>query len=530
MTRLPSRAAAAIALAAAACLSLSVASRAEPVPASDLAPGQTPGIPVPPARIDAAVDRLDGLAEEILARSGIPGLAVAVVRDGQTVYAKGFGLRETGKPGQVDADTVFQLASLSKPVGATVVATQVGAGRIAWETPVVAHLPWFALSDPWVTDHVTVGDLYAHRSGLPDHAGDDLEDLGFDRRTVLERLRLLPLAPFRASYAYTNFGLTAAASAVAAAAGADWAALSEEAVYRPLGMSRTSSRFSDFAARENRAIGHVRQGDGFAALLTRQPDAQSPAGGVSSSAADMGRWMAMVLQDGSVDGAEVVPAKPLLAAVTPKAISKQADSDDVRPSLYGYGFGVGVEPSGRVVLSHSGAFAMGASTALLLIPSLDLGIVVLTNALPTGAAEALSQEFADLAQYGGITRDWYAGYARVMAPLSAPAGSLAGASAPAEPAPALDPADYAGAYENPYFGPLEIDVRDGALVMSVGPIPMRFPLRHWDGNRFVFVPAGENAPAGSLSAVDFAQDDAGRIAAVTVEVFDRAGQGRFVRP
>ena len=108
---------------------------------------------------------------------------------------------------------------------------------------------------------MTIGDLYSHRSGLPDHAGDELEDLGYDRRQVLERLKYLPLAPFRITYAYTNFGLTAAAEAVAAAAGKSWEDLSDEVLYRPLGMTSTSSRFADFMARPDHAVGHVKVGD-----------------------------------------------------------------------------------------------------------------------------------------------------------------------------------------------------------------------------------------------------------------------------
>ena len=121
---------------------------------------------------------------------------------------------------------MFQLASLSKPLGATVVAHQVGENAIGWDTPIVSKLPWFALSDPAVTQMVSVGDMFSHRSGLPDHAGDMLEDLGYDRRYVLERLRQLPLDPFRISYAYTNFGLTAGAEAVAVGAGKSWEDLS----------------------------------------------------------------------------------------------------------------------------------------------------------------------------------------------------------------------------------------------------------------------------------------------------------------
>lgn len=153
-----------------------------------------------------------------MARTGVPGVAVAVVHKDEVVRLDDFGKRHVGQEAEVGPDTVFQLASLSKPLASTVVAGAVGDKTVAWDDPVAEHLPDFALKDPWVTEHVTVADLFAHRSGLPDHTGDLLEDLGYDRKYVLERLRLKPLTPFRASYAYTNFGVTTAGEAVADAA------------------------------------------------------------------------------------------------------------------------------------------------------------------------------------------------------------------------------------------------------------------------------------------------------------------------
>jgi CubicO group peptidase (beta-lactamase class C family) len=134
--------------------------------------------PPPAAQIDHAIAQLDKLAADLMASSGVPGMAVAVVRGTQTVYAKGFGIRETGAGLPVDADTVFQLASLSKPIGASVIAQQIGTGAIGWDTKVRTHLPWFALANVDTSAALTIGDLYAHRSGLPDHAGDELEDIG----------------------------------------------------------------------------------------------------------------------------------------------------------------------------------------------------------------------------------------------------------------------------------------------------------------------------------------------------------------
>ena len=507
------------------------ASAMSPAPLVDptLSPSETAGVPVPPGQIDHAIAQLDSLAASLRAKTGIPGLAIAVVRDGTTVYAKGFGVRKVGETDPVDRHTVFQLASVSKSLSATVVARQIGRGGIAWNTPLIKHLPWFALSDEWVTRHVTIADMFSHRSGLPDHAGDDLEDLGYDRQAVLERLRWLPLGAFRADYAYTNFGLTAAAEATAAAAGTDWATLSEDAVYRPIGMSSTSARFSDFMSRPNRAAGHVRSGDHWVAKYQRQPDAQSPAGGVSSSVDDMARWIAMVLQGGRYGTEPIVAPEALLPALTAQVISDHSGTPAARPGLYGYGFGVGLQPSGRMTISHSGAFGLGAATTYMLVPSLALGIIVLSNGFPVGAVEALSASFADLVQFGVVTRDWLTAYGERMAKLTAPFGSLVGKTPPATSPPA-DLQSYAGVYENNYFGPATVLHSNSGLHLAIGPGDAQFWLRHWDGSVFVYTPTGENAPDGSLSKVTFTIGRSGRASELAIEFYADSGRAVFKRP
>ena len=268
---------------------LAIAFVAAPARTEELLPPQVSAVPIPDGQVAAAVARLDAVVQEAQKRTGVPGVAVAVVHDGELVYVSGFGVREIGKPELVDSDTAFQLASVSKSVGATVVATQVSAGKVSWNSRVAELLPWFKLKDPAATAMLTVGDLYSHRSGLPEHAGDHLEDLGYDQRAILERLRYAPLKRFRDNYDYTNFGLTAAALAVAAAVGTDWNTLSDQAIYHPLGITRTSSRFSDYIAHDNCAVPHVKVRDVWEARYQRRPDAQTPAGGVSSTANDMAR-------------------------------------------------------------------------------------------------------------------------------------------------------------------------------------------------------------------------------------------------
>src|SRR5208282_643540 len=143
----------------------------------------------------------------------------------EVIYLKGFGVREVDAPAAVGPDTIFQLASVSKPIAATVVAALVGDGVIGWDDPIVRHDPGFEMYDPWVTRQVTLRDMFAHRSGLPDHAGDLLEDMGWDRDAILYRLRYQkPGSSFRSHYAYTNFGFTEAAVAAAKASGQSWEA------------------------------------------------------------------------------------------------------------------------------------------------------------------------------------------------------------------------------------------------------------------------------------------------------------------
>lgn len=501
------------------------APQSPPTSTSVESPNQVAGVTIPDGQVGQAVDRLDELAQSLLATSRVPGLAVAVVHDGKVVYRKGFGVRAVGSDAKVGPETVFQLASVSKSLAATVVARQVATGAVQWDTPVRTLLPSFALNDPYVTDKVTVGDLFAHRSGLPDHAGDLLEDLGYDRDQVLERLRELPLGAFRDSYAYTNFGLTAAAVAVATAAGTDWETLSDKEIYQPLGMTSTSSRYSDFRARTDRADGHVLvDGSYRVADPPRDPDAQSPAGGASSSVDDLTKWMTMVLADGAFEGRPFLAPDALQPALSPQAVSSPPTTLDARAGFYGYGFNIGISPAGRVVLGHSGAFDLGAATAFTMIPSVNVGIVTLTNAAPIGLPETLNAEFADLVQFGTVREDWRTLYREAFAPFSAPSGSLAGATPPARPAPAQPLPSYAGRYDNDYYGPATVAVEGDDLVLTLGPKNMRFPLRHWDGDTFVFTPTGENAAAGSVSRATFAGNT------LTLEYFDANGLGVFTRP
>src|SRR5260370_5832219 len=207
------------------------------------------------AQVDNGIREVEKLAQKEIQENALPGLAIAVVFQDKVVYAKGFGVRDVHTKAPVDADTVFQLASLSKSIGSTVVAELVGEGRITWDSKLSILDPTFAMFDPWVTREITTRDMFAHRSGLPEHAGDLLEDLGFTRTQILHRLRYQhPSSSFRSHYAYTNFGLTEGGIAAAKAYGLEWEEAAKQKLYNPLAMASTSSRYADFVARPNKAL------------------------------------------------------------------------------------------------------------------------------------------------------------------------------------------------------------------------------------------------------------------------------------
>lgn len=481
--------------------------------------------------VQAALPKLAKLAQTHLQKSGVPGMAIAVVHQDQVVYLQGFGRRQIGKSEPVDPDTVFQLASLSKPIATTIIASVVGEGWVNWDDPVNKYVPSFQMQSPYVTQEVTLRDLLSHRSGLPEHAGDDLEDLGFDRAIVLNRLRYFPTENnFRAQYAYTNFGFTAAAVAAAAAVSKPWEVLAAEKLYQPLGMINTSSRFVDFQTAQNRAAGHVLINGKWVNKYQRQPDAQSPAGGVSSTVRDLAQWLRLQLGNGTVDGRQIISANALAETHRPQMISESpVNAATDRASLYGLGWNVGYSDEGLVRLNHSGAFNLGAATTVYLLPQEELGIVILTNASPIGLPETIAASFMDLVQHGKVQRNYAQLFQSAFAAISQPNyGTMVDyTQPPTNRLPSLPLSAYAGIYRNHYFGEIVILARAGKLMLLQGPDKQAYALQHYNRDVFTYQPKGENA--AGLSAVTFTVGATGAGTHVMIENLNTLQQGTFQR-
>jgi len=481
------------------------------------------------SRVKLAVEKLDQLAQKEVGEHAVVGMAVAVVYNDKVILARGYGPREIGREAQIDTDTVFQLASVSKPIGATVVAALVGEGKISWDSKISDLDPGFQMYEDYVTREITIRDLYAHRSGLPEHAGDLLEDMGYDRAQVLYRLRFQkPASSFRSKYAYTNFGLTEGAVAAAKANGLSWEDASDAMLYKPLGMKSTSSRYCDYINRSNKAPAHVLDRGEWLQKYNREPDAQSPAGGVSTSVNDIAQWMRLRLANGKFDGKQVISEKPLLETQQPQMLVRFSPLSGL-PAFYGLGMNIGYDEQGRLRLGHSGGFCMGNATSIALVPAEHIGVAVLTNSYPVGVAEALTASFTDYALYGKLTQDWQALFKKIFAdPETLGLNTSANyAKGPNPPSPALINTAYLGNYNNDLYGEVAVSLKGGRLLLEEGPKLMSFPLQHYNHDTFTYLPPGENSPG--RSGVTFSIGADGKAVSVCIENLNQQGQGVFQR-
>ncbi len=479
-------------------------------------------------KVAAALPKLEALARQIVEKKLMPGLSIAVVHRDEVVYLHGFGVRQVGKPDAVDADTVFQLASLSKPLSSTVVSALVSDGKVSWDSRIRDIDPGFTLQDELAAASVTVGDLFAHRSGLPGHVGDDIEELGFSQGEILHRLRLAkPAYGFRNGYSYSNFGLTEGAVAAARHAGLGWDEASEEKLYKPLGMNSTSSRYRDFESRPNRAALHVPVDGAWASFTRRNADAQAPAGGASSNARDIAQWLRLLLANGQHEGRQLIDKAALQRAHVP-AIVRGIDPATGAASLYGYGWAISYREHG-VELNHAGAFSAGARTLAHLIPGEQLAIAVLANAFPSGVPEGIAATFFDLVFKGEPTRDYVAAANQAFDAMAKEMmkPSLAYATFPASRAAALPIAAYLGTYGNDYVGEARVVDSGGSLFLQLGPAGKRFPLTPFNRDVFVYSPVQE-APKARLG-VSFLVGPDGKASEVTIEDLNEYGLGVLKR-
>ncbi len=443
----------------------------------------------PPGDLDAFVART-------LRTFQVPGVAVTIVKDGQVVLARGYGVRRVGDTTRVDAQTRFGIASNTKAFTATALALLVEAGTLEWDAPVVRYLPWFALADPYVTAQLTVRDLLVHRSGLGLGAGDLLwwPASTYDRREIARRLRFVPLATsFRSAYAYDNVLYGVAGELIEAVSGTRWEQFVQTRILDRLGMEQTTLLHSAAGDAGNVAATHAVV-DGVVRLTPPMlSDNTNPAGGINTGAADIARWLLVQLDSGRLrDGSRLFAARTareLWSIVTPMHVgTPPPELAPARAQFRGYGLGFEIRDyRSQKVVTHTGGLP-GYVSRVTLVPDLKLGIAVLTNAEAGEAFDAITYRVLDH-YLGAPAHDWIAGYAvlrqRADSMVRAEEARAVAARDPTS-RPSLPLARYAGTYADAWYGEVTITQNGDRLVIRMVPTPeLVGDLEHWQHDTFV---------------------------------------------
>lgn len=446
----------------------------------------------------------DQRVEAVRQKLGAVGVAAVIVEDGKVTLSKGYGFKQLGRPDRTDADTLFQIGSVTKHFTAAALATLVDEGKLKWDDPVIDHMPDFRMYDPWVTREITVRDLLVHRSGLGLGQGDLLlvPATNISRKDTVRRLRhLKPATSFRSAYAYDNVLYIAAGQLVEEVSGQPWETYVRDRLLRPAGMMSSVTSDAERLVAPNRALPHGRLGEirgvGEQQLLDEKSvllgQNSGPAGAIAASANDMARWIQVQLSEGRIPGSD----KPLFSPASHREMWKGVQPIPITPfpgalaeatpnfRLYGLGWNV-QDYRGHRIISHGGG-VLGGRAVLVLIPEKKVGFALMSNSEENSLLPGLQNELLD--HYLGLPkRDWSKAYADFLDQRTAEGLKVVRASRQARPAskPSLPLARYAGTYADAWYGPVAVRQAGEGLAIDFLQTPgMTAPLEHWAYDTFI---------------------------------------------
>ncbi len=442
---------------------------------------------------DQPVPGLDRYVRQVMRDWHVPGMAVAVVKDGKVVLARGYGVRELGNAGRVDADTLFDIGSNSKAFTAAALGTLVASGKLGWDTPVVDELGHFRLASAYVTQNLTLRDLLTHRSGYCDPGVWYASDAG----DILQRVRhQKPDYGFRTTFCYNNVQYLAASRFIPALTGTSWNDYVATHLFQPLDMTRTVSTEAGVMSSSDVAVPHGME-NGKADVLHRywphNMDIFAAVGGIWSSANDMSHWLQMLLEDGRYRDRTVLDPAVVAAMETPQiAIQAGTDvGDEIRAWMpgghfYTYGLGLFVQDwHGHPLVWHAGDID-GMASAVAFVPDAHLGVVVLSNMNQSNARFAVVARV--LQSLSGqplhdIEPALLSRAKKEHAKSDAAERKLADTRVPGSRAPLALKA-YAGIYADALDGSAHVEVEHGRLVLLLGNPDFTGDLVPWHGNTF----------------------------------------------
>lgn len=452
----------------------------------------------------------------------VPGLALAIVEDERVLLAKGFGFRETGKPELVDEHTLFAIGSNTKAFTATAIGILVQEGKLAWDDQVTKYLPDFKLYDANATQMITIRDLLSHRSGLGTWAGDVLLLSSYPTEEVVKRLgHIPPEYSFRAGYGYSNLMFITAGLILSKVSGMSWDDFIRLHIFEPVGMNESVTNPGYFGERTNIATPHEEFKGKLQTVAYREDAHVGAAGSICASIIDMASWLRMQLNQGQLDGKQIVDAAILEETRTPHTpLRLSAAERKLFPSRHFVAYGLGwflTDTYGRFIVRHTGGVD-GMLSSTVLIPEEKLGIAVLTNKLPNAV-------FAILAHYliekltGTPTQDWIQIYLDLekennQRTEQAKQQREAGRAKDTHPSFALE--SYVGDYDSLILGGATVGLQgDGLCIQLQAHQTMSGTLEHWHYDTFLCT---WDDPVLGESLIPFITDGQGHVVEFHVKI------------
>jgi len=445
----------------------------------------------PAGNLNETLAEFDTYAESARLKWKVPGMAVAVVKDGNVIFARGYGVKAAGGSDPVTMDTVFQIGSTSKAFTAALAAMEVDRGRMDWTDPVVRYVPDFRMKDPWVTKEFTITDSLSQRSGLDEKWGTDLATLGYSRSEMIHALRYAePITSFRSEYKYQNIPFIVAAAAVENTSGMSWEENLQTRIFTPLHMAGASSSYKALLSAPDHATLHMLglMPDGTLGPIPFDPDWEfnnttyllGPAGGINANVKDMAAWAIFQLGDGTAGGTKLISPENLAYMHTPR--TPEADVMTDSKSYYCLGWNYREIYGTPAVVHHTGE-SLGHHSVVYLVPDENLGIVVLANEAGPSLPEDVAERFYQL-YFGTVPADAGAGGDDPLLPIKAllfPEKP----PRPENPAVPLPLSAYTGSYTDNAYGLATVAEADGNLTLTFGKKPVvTLRLSPWDGNTF----------------------------------------------
>ncbi|MGI9055256.1 MAG: serine hydrolase [Pyrinomonadaceae bacterium] len=439
---------------------------------------------------DAKLVEIDAYAQQVMKDWNQPGMAIAVVRDGKTVFAKGYGVQKIGTNDKVDENTVFAIASNSKAFTTAAISILIDEGKIGgWDEPVAKYLPEFRLYSPYVTEDLTIRDLVSHRVGLDTFSGDLLwYETNYSDDEILNRLKYLkPTRGFRTGFGYQNLMFIAAGKIIEKVSGKNWGEFVKEKILDPLAMTRTTYSVTNLP--NNATFPHNESGGALRVLHRGNVDGAAAAAGLNSSVADLTKWIQLQLNQGKFDNKQIFSEKNAWEMHQPAVIlpiSQAAAKANPTRHFNTYALGWNVfDYQGKKIVTHGGGLD-GMLSKTVLIPESNIGFVVLTNSefpVYNIMQSKMLDVFTDAPK-----RDYNAESLKRAADgkkAEMEAAQKLEASQVKNTKPSLALKDYAGIYTGALYGDATVREENGKLVLRMLPSPnFVADLEHWHYDTF----------------------------------------------